>query len=315
MTAVAGLIQVGAAFVLLLHGARWLLVGSARMSLALALPATLHPCLLVTAFAMPMGVLLAVAALIGGPGMAGGGLIGLQMLLVLLGLGLTAVGQQAPRVTAGDWRDGAALVGATLLLLLLAHDGGLARWEGVPLLIAAAGYLWLLVLTNTNSDRSPVDRTLRMRVLIAGAAQPIAGVVLLVVASVLMVKGAAQLAPSIGLQPSAAGAFLLSLVAGFAALRALPQLSSDRLVADTSGLLSYVVTALLLNGSIVALLNTGTTTQVLSFDMWVLAAVTLVVLLVLLGSRPLSRVESSGFAVVYLAYLATLFEPLFSSIR
>ena len=315
MTAVAGLIQVGAAFVLLLHGARWLLVGCARMSLALAVPAPLQPCLLVTAFAMPMGVLLAVAALVGDPGMAGGGLIGLQMLLLLLGLGLNRAGQHTPRVTAGDRRDVAALVGATLLLLLLARDGMLARWEGVLLLLATAGYLWLLVLTNTDGGLSPVDTTLRMRVLISGAAQPIAGVVLLVVASVLMVKGAALLAPSIGLQPSAAGAFLLSLVAGFAVLRALPQQGSERLAADTSGLLAYVVTALLLNGSVVALLNTGTASQVLSFDMWVLAAVTLVVLLVLLGSRPLSRVETSGFAVVYLAYLATLFEPLFSNIR
>ncbi len=315
MTAVAGLIQIGAAFALLLHGARWLLVGSARVSLALAVPAPLQSCVLVTAFAAPMAILLAVAALIGAPGMAGGAVIGVQMLLLLLGLGLHASGQQAPRVTAGAWRDMGALIAATLLLLLFARDGALVRWEGVLLLAAAGGYFWLLVVTAAEGMTFRLDPTLRWRVLLFGAWQPLGGVVLLLVASVLMVRGSTLLAPNVGLQASAAGALLLPAAIGFAALRALPQLDDDRWSNETSGLLAYVVTALLLNAGVVAVLGSDATSQLLLFDTWVLVAVTVVVLLVLLGSRPLSRVETSGLRLLYLAYSATLFEPLFSNIR
>ena len=302
---------------LLLFGARWLSQGMDRLIAVLSVPRFARPALLILGFAAPMAMLLGAAVLAGEREMAVGGMVGWQMLLLLPALGACAFGQSVPNADAGGWRGSSALGGATALFLAAAIDGSLARWEGGVLLLATAAYL--AILCWSDAARAPAKSAssadLRLWVMLPALARPATGLAMLAIGSVLMVDGASVLGRVTGLHNAAAGALLLVGGAGLAAMWPRLLATAAKTLTQTS-LMPYLAMALLTNVAIVALLSPAPVLpRVPMFDVWVLVATTAVVLLVLVGSRPWSRIEVAGLNLVYVAYLATMFEPVFSGIR
>ncbi len=300
---------------MLLFGGRWVLGGILRLIVVFALPEAVRPGLLITAFLSPMIVLLGVAALSGEREMAVGSVIGLQMLLVLFGLAVC--GAREPVMSgSGGSGDSLALCGATALFILSAIDGSLARSEGVILLLATVAYLAALGFLRTKTARARASPGVRFGILLAAVTRPLVGVGTLIIGSILMVDGAVTLGRALGLPSVTVGATLLAGSAGLAAMRPLLLVNPVRESVQATGMLQYLAAALLANAGIVALLTSKPEPPLrIAFDLWVLVAATVAVLLVLLGSKPLSRIEASGLTLVYVAYVATLFEPLYSSIR
>lgn len=315
MSVLAGVIESGTALVLLLFGVRWLLQGIGRLIAVLSVPRLAWPALRIVGFAAPMVMLLGAAALAGEREMAVGGIVGLQMLLLLPGLGARASQQSVAVASAGAWRDSLALVAATLLFLAAAIDGNLARWEGGAFLLVVAVYLAILCWSDAGPVRGWARVDLRWGAMLSVLAQSVAALGMLAIGSVLLIDGASVLGRATGLQSAAVGALLLAGGVGLVAMRPMVFAADAETPAQT-GLLPYLAAALLANVAIVALLSpTPVPPRVLMFDVWMLVVTTGVVLLVLLGSKPLSRIEVAGLNLVYFAYLTTLFEPLFSGIR
>ena len=106
------------------------------------------------------------------------------------------------------FRDGAILVGSTLLLLLFMLDGQLARWEGIVMFLALLGYLSFLMYKREFDDEELPEGDYRWQdipLLIAGLALIVMGGRYLVSSSVLLAQAMGLSEWAVGVTVVAAG--------------------------------------------------------------------------------------------------------------
>lgn len=303
----------------LLAGAAEVLV---RSSVALAGRAGVSPLVIgltVVAFgtSAPELVVCVRAALADAPGIAYGNVVGSNIANILLILGAAAVLAPLSCATRGILHNTAIMVAATAGFSALALSGVLVWWQGVIMLGLLAAYLVNAYWRERTGIEEPAHavevvediKALKQRplaLLIIGVVGGLAGVVF---GADLLVSGAVDIARAfgvgeavIGLTLVAVGTSLPELAAAVAAAR---HGHNDLTVGNVVG--SNIFNILGILGATALVRPLPVPEQILSFDLWVLAAVTLAVVPFVARRAVIGRGVAVAFLAVYAAYVAVQF--------
>ena len=260
------------------------------------------------------------ASLAGSPGIALGNIVGSNIANSLLILGVAALIAPIAVKSSTLWRDGGVGLVAVLVLLAAGATVGLSREAGVAFLIMMAGYIYYAyrqerlgaphsaafdraaAMEEVDPALTPRDRpggrlSLALLLFIAGLALIVGGASLLVNSAIAI---AGQLGVSdtvIGLTVVAVGTSLPELVtSAVAAWRK----QGDIALGNVLG--SNIYNILFIGGLTGAIAPTGVPASIMAFDLWVLAAVSLVVMLFAFSDGRLSRREGLVLVAAYIAY-------------
>jgi cation:H+ antiporter len=218
-------------------------------------------------------------------------------------------------------REVPVLLLTTALVPLVLLDGGLQLWEGVALLLLAAGYtVWMVVSSRgtqslaheaaemaTVADRASLGAVPeRGRLRLVGVT--LLGLVLLVGGGHLLVEGAVGIAKALGMSDRLIG---LTIVAVGTSL---PELAtsviaavrghSDIAVGNVVG--SNVFNVLLILGASGMVGAVRAPLDSISLDLAVLAGMTILASIVILTRQRVSRLEGTLLLLGYVAFLFTL---------
>lgn len=297
----------------LLAGGELLVRGASGLALRLGL-APLLVGLTVVSFgtSSPELAVSAAAAVRDQADIALGNVVGSNVANVLLVLGLAAVLRPLPVARQLLRLDVPVMVAASAGVVLLARDGTVGRTEGALLVAALCAYLAILVRASRRAQAGLVAEPggAERRGLAVRLGQVGAGLAGLVVGAQWMVRGAVELARSlgiselvIGLTVVAIGTSLPEIVSSAVASR---RGEGDIAVGNVIG--SNTFNLLFVLGAAAALAPRGVAVApgMLRFDMPVMVAVAVVAIPVLFTGRIVARWEGVMFLGLYAAYLAYL---------
>jgi cation:H+ antiporter len=312
-------------FVLLFLGGEILLRGALGLARAAGLsPLLIGLTVVAAATSMPELVVTLTAGLAGAPDVAVGNIVGSNIANVLLILGTAAAIwpiATRPRIVV---RDAGAVLIATAAFVGFALIGPVGRAQGVAFLLMLGLYLWFSAWTeirerNRNAaepEAAAPSEDLRelgvaprpvwlSLVFIAGGA---AG---LVVGSELLVDGAVAIARAAGISESVIGLTLIAVGTSLpelaTAIVAAYRRHSDVALGNALG--SNIFNLLLVYGALSLATPVSPAPEVLRFDMWVMAGVTLAVIPVMLITWRIGRGEGLAFLALYAAYVLFQFGP------
>lgn len=262
------------------------------------------------------------ASLAGSPGIALGNIVGSNIANSLLILGVAALIAPIAVKTRTLWRDGGVGLVAVLVLLAAGATVGLSREAGIAFLIMMAGYIYYAYRQESRGaahsaayDRAaamegadpaliPHDQpqgrlSIALLLFIAGLGLIVGGASLLVNSAIVI---AGQLGVSdtvIGLTIVAVGTSLPELVtSAVAAWRK----QGDIALGNVLG--SNIYNILFIGGMTGVIAPTAVPASIMAFDLWVLAAVSLVVMVFAFSDGRLSRREGFLLVAAYIAYAA-----------
>lgn len=306
---------------LLIGGAELLVRGASRLALAAGIsPLVVGLTIVAYGTSSPELAVTIGGAYTGQTDVALGNVVGSNIFNVLLILGLAAVitplvvAQQLVRI------DVPVMIGASLLVLVMALDGSLGRMDGALLVAGGAGYTWFLIRSSrreTAAVRAEYHEAfggtpaaanrprwlLDLAFIVGGLALLVIGSRWLVTASVATAEmlGVSQLV--IGLTIVAAGTSLPEVATSIlAALRG----ERDIAVGNVVGSNVFNLLAVLGVGSVVAPSGIPVTPGALTFDIPVMIAVATACLPVFFVGYRIERWEGLLFLAYYVAYLAYL---------
>jgi cation:H+ antiporter len=263
------------------------------------------------------------AAFAGSPGIAVGNVVGSNIANILLILGLTAV--IVPIVTSRDaiYRDGLALIIASLACLGIVLTGFANQVHGIVLIVLLGVYL-AYTIYREQRVQDPASDLHRAETEIAepgpqrlptALALALAGLVLTVLGAKLLVSGAIALAESAGLSETLIG---LTIVAVGTSL---PELSASIVAAvrrQTDLALGNILGSNLFNTlgilGITAIVHPlEIPVEIARFDIWVMLTATAAMLAFALTGGRLCRWEGGGLLAGYFAYLAWTCREVFAA--
>jgi K+-dependent Na+/Ca+ exchanger related-protein len=252
------------------------------------------------------------AVLRGAPEIAVGNVIGSNIANVLLILGCSALILPIATRKEAFRRDGVALIGASLLLLVVALSGEVGLWEGVLLLMLLAGYLGYTYVT----ERTVPDASAEMH---GAHAEAYAGQMSVWLALVLAVGGisgvvfgadlligaAIELAPRLGLSEAVVGLTLVAVgtsmpefaTSVMAAIRGKGDVAFGNVVG------SNIFNALGILGGCALISPVTVSAEFLRFDVWVMAGTAVLLVVFAATGWRLSRREGGAFLTAYGLYL------------
>lgn len=311
MSSVAGLaLAFAAGLALLVLGGEWLVRGASRLASRLGVP-PLVVGLTVVAFgtSAPELAVTTGAALAGGPAadLALGNVVGSNIFNVLFILGVSAlvtplaVGLRLVRLEVP------LMIGVSALALVLIGNGVVGRGEGLLLTAGLLGYVAFTVVQArraqgpaTGGDRPAGGSAMSQVALI------VAGLVVLVVGSRLLLHGAVGSARLLGVSEAVIG---LTIVA---AGTSLPELTTsvlaglrgerDIAVGNVVGSNLFNLLGVLGIAAVIAPGGVPAPAAVIAFDAWVMLAVALLCLPVFFTGPGIERWEGALFLLYYLAY-------------
>lgn len=303
----------------LLVGAQLLVTGAARLALSLGLsPLVVGLTIVAFGTSAPELAVSVRGAWTGQMDVALGNVIGSNIFNVLFILGASAlivpllVARQAVR------QEVPIMIGASLLLLLLARDGSLGRGEGVLLLAILSAYLILVIWQSRRGEtpaepelpggpgNSPtwLDRQSAQWLLVAS------GLALLVVGSNWLVDGAVGVARLLGLSELIIGLTIVaagtSLPEVATSLLAAVRGQRDLAVGNVIGSNIFNIFAVLGVAAVVAPASLPVSQAAISFDLPVMIAVAIACLPIFFTGHTISRWEGLVFLGYYAAYTAFL---------
>ncbi len=307
-------VQVLAGFVLLLGGAEVMIRGAVAVSRWLGI-STLVIGMTVIALgtSAPELVVGLNAALAGAPALTLGNVVGSNIANILLVLG--AAGLVLPIVINphGFMIGGAILIAGSLLFVVVCLFGTITLGLGIVLLAGFGGFLYYSYWRETKGGADaaehmveeiedmpglPTSLWLAWVMLLGGIAGVIYGADLLVDGGITMARAFGVSEEVIGLTLVAVGTSLPELAASVvAALRG----HADVAIGNVVG--SNIFNLLGIAGVVAVVTPLPVPEQIISFDLWMMIAVTIVLVPVLRSGWRLGRVKSSVFLAVYCAYI------------
>jgi cation:H+ antiporter len=315
--------------VVIVLGAELLLRGATRLATLLGVPPVIIGLTVVTVgTTMPELAVGVTAALEGNSGLAVGNIAGTNVFNILVILGLSAVVRPLPLHLLSFKLDVPVMIGAALMLIVMAWDGVLARADGLLLLIAALSYTLTLVLLSRRESQavrrefaeeygretilSSKDAALHSRwarglwflALLA------AGVAITLLGAELLVSGAVRLARAFGVSDEIIGLTIVAVgtSAPELATTLVATIKDERDVAigNLVGSCIYNILVILGVAGVVAPDGVQVSREVLWIDLPLAAAVALLMLPVFRTGDSVSRREGSLFVGIYLLYLLAL---------
>jgi cation:H+ antiporter len=255
----------------------------------------------------------------GSPGLAVGNIVGANLVMILLILGLSAL----IRPIAFERRtlrfELPAMAAASLALWLLALDGSLTRVEGVILGLGGAAYTAGIIRTS-QQESAPVHADYAShsegstarggRGLLFRALTVIAGIGLVLLGAEFLVDGADEIARSLEVSEATIGLTVIAL--GTCAPELVTTLTStvrgdrDIAIGNLLGSSVYNVAVVLGITVMTAPAEVQVPDSVVAADLLVLAVVALITVPVLLTGQRISRLEGGAFVAAYLSYLVWL---------
>ncbi len=258
------------------------------------------------------------AALSSSPDISIGNVIGSNISNVLLILGICAIITPMAVKPSALSRDGAVVLGSTLVLMVMIAGGILGRLDAAILLTLLAAYLFWAYRSEKGSPDSPAaevhiaeaeeikKKPSGIPVIILSI---VGGLILLIGGSNVLLKGAIGIAESYNISEAVIG---LTLVAVGTSL---PELSISVLaafrkhtdVAIGNILGSNIFNVLGILGVSAFMQPLTVNTRILAFDQWVLLGLSLLIMLFLYTGRKLSRWEGGVLFLGYVAYILVSF--------
>lgn len=298
--------------VLLVIAGDALVKGAVSLSLRLGIPALIVSLTIVAFGTSAPELLISIeAALADAPGIAFGNVIGSNIANVLLVLGLPAV---ISRLSTSDFdtrNSYLQMVGVTVVFIALCFSGALYIWQGTVLLVMLAAMLLQSAHSARKSRIKPED---------LGAGDPnmpgwkiaaylVAGIIGLPIGASFLIDGAQGIARGIGVSEAVIGLTLVAIGTSLPEL-ATTVVAAIRRQADVA--LGNVIGSNLFNlAGIMGVASFFGPLQIdaalLRYDLWVMLAVTLLMVPFVFMGKNMSRLVGGGFIVIYLAYMTSLF--------
>ncbi len=256
------------------------------------------------------------AALAGQPDIAVGDVIGSNIANVLLILGVSALIFPIRCARAVVFRDGAAMLVSSVVLVALGMTGIILRWQGGVMIAALLGFIgysyWsekyrkspaaaLHASEVEEFSDIPLSLPLSVVFLAAGLAALVGGSKMLLEGAVSIALAAGVSEAVIGLTLVAVGTSLPELATGvIAAIRR----HTDVAIGNVLGSNIFNIMGMLGLTAVVTPLPIGA--QMAAFDLWVMLAVAVVLIPFLMTGWRLDRLEASVFLAAYAAYMGVL---------
>ncbi|MGB0576627.1 MAG: calcium/sodium antiporter [Alphaproteobacteria bacterium] len=260
------------------------------------------------------------AALSGSPGIAVGNVIGSNVANILLIVGAAAL--FVPLAVHPDAlkRDGMMMAFATILFIAIALMGTASWYHGVIALTVLVAYLGYSIW----SDRRGIDAAAQMHsdegeLLQSGLPDKMwamllalaIGLVALVAGSRFAVIGASAIAREAGISEEVIGitlvAFGTSLPELATAMVAAARKQADVCIGNVIG--SNIFNLLGITGAAAIAAPLPFSASVVTFDIWVLAAVTILFMWFMLTGRRIQRWEGGVLLLLYFTYISLHFLP------
>ena len=252
------------------------------------------------------------ATLEGAPDLALGNVVGSNLANMLLILGVAALMRPilcAPKVIS---RDGSMVLAATALFVAIAMTGSFVLWHGLILLAGLLGYLYFTYRAETArpetalhsheaSDVSGVPERAWV-----GALFLVGGLVGTVIGAKLLVDGGVAVAESLGVSKAIIGLTLVAIGTSLPEL-AIVIVASARGHGDVAlgnVLGSNIFNLLGITGAVAVVAPLPVPDLLLSFDLWVLLGVTILLLPMMLTQGCISRREGGVLVFLYAVYLS-----------
>ena len=296
---------------MLYFGADWLVKGAITLALYLGLSPLIVGLTVVALGTSIPEALVSVQAAIGQQGgIAVGNVVGSNILNIALILGLSALINPLKIDSHIVKADVPLLTGATFMLVVLLEDFHISRMEGAFLLLCIAGYVIgnIMTVKKTTPEENeiegmeaPVDSG---KTFWRDVALLIVGIITLGFGANFLVKGAVDLARIWGLSEALIGLTIVSIGTGTpelaTALMAAYRKSADLAIGNAVGSNLFNIMFVLGLAGLVAPLDA---IGINSSDLYVMLAVTFLLLPTFWTGRVLDRKEGFLFLAIYVGYI------------
>lgn len=306
--------MVAGGLVLLLFGGEVLLRGAVSLASRLGLsPLLIGMTVVAAATSMPELVVAVASGLEGAPDIGVGNVVGSNIANILLILGAAALLYPMETQRRHVMRDGMAMLAATAIFILFAISGTMGWLDGAIMLGLLIAYLVYSYQRDRKSCAQGLETaiespqtcsTVPISLLLVGG-----GVGLLVIGSKLLIDGAVDLARSAGISETVIGLTLIAVgtslpelaTAIVASMRRHPEVALGNVLGSNLFNIMAIIPALTIT------IPVQVATEILHFDIWVMAGVSILAILVMMSGWRIGRGEGAAFLVAYAAYVAMLF--------
>jgi cation:H+ antiporter len=310
-------LQIVAGLVLLTVGGEFIVRGAVGLALLLGVSKVIVGLTIVAAgTSAPEFVVSLNAALNDSADIAMGNVVGSNIANILLILGAVAVLKPiaASRVTVV--RDGGTMLLGTVLFIGLCLFGVIDRWAGALMLVVLAA-IWYFTYKHDKATPSAAsnlheDEVDEVGEVPTGWAKPIIatliGIVGLMLGAEWLVEGGVTVARQFGVSEAVIGltlvAFGTSLPELAASIVAAFRGHSDVALGNVFG--SNLLNLLVIIGGVSLISPIPVPDQIMNSDLWIMLAVTVVLLLLAYAMRKISRITGIAFVIAYLVYIFQL---------
>jgi cation:H+ antiporter len=305
--------------VALIAGARLLVRGASKLALSLGISPLVVGLTIVSMGTSAPEVAVSVGAVLDGrTALAVGNVVGSNIFNVLFILGVSAL--IAPLVVNAQLirQEVPIMIGASLLLLALAVDGTIGRFESALLLALLAAYTVFLVVQSRREAQATRDEYAEAmpaergwdRHWAAQLAMVVVGLGLLVLGSGWLVEAAVAFARALGVSELVIALTIVSAGTSMpeVATSVMAALKGERDIAvgNVVGSNTFNILGCLGASGLVAAGGLPVPAAALAFDLWVMLAVAFACLPVFLSGREIARWEGGLFIGYYFAYTSFL---------
>ncbi|MCY4189844.1 MAG: calcium/sodium antiporter [Rhodospirillaceae bacterium] len=311
--------QIVGGLALLFLGGEWLVRGAVSLaSLFKVSPLIIGLSVIAAGTSAPELFVSLVSALEGRPGIAIGNVVGSNVANILLVLGASALIWPVVVRRSVVRRDGLALIAATAVFCLLAIGGKIDRHFGIAMLILLFAYLYASYLAELKGTQtlSKIEEDVAElngdRPVWLISVFLIGGFVGVIMGSNLLVEGAVGVATNAGVSETVIGVTLVALGTSLPELAASIAAARSR---HTELALGNVIGSCIFN--LLAIVGVVSTTisldvpkEVVDFDLWVMACITVAFIAVSFLALRLGRAVGLGMLLLYGAYIAAQFAGL-----
>ena len=251
--------------------------------------------------------------------MAIGNVVGSNIVNMLLILGIAAMIRPIAVSVKTIARDATMVVGATALFVAIGVTGGFNQWQGSLLVFCLIGYLYLTYKAEKAENNKEAlhareaedvggvpGRTWVAVVFLLGG---LAGII---VGAKLLVNGGLGIAEAFDVSRTVVGLTLTAIGTSLPELAIVIVASwrghSDIALGNVLG--SNIFNLLGITGGVAMITPLDMPIEVMSFDIWVLLGVTILLLPLMITENTISRMEGRLLAGLYIVYLAAQTEPV-----
>ena len=300
--------------VLLGGGADYLVRGAISIATALNMsPLVVGLTIVALGTSLPELVVCVRAASAGAAGIAIGNVVGSNIANILLILGVGALICPISAKRRHFLRDGSIMVSATLLFIAIALTGSFASLSGTIMILLLLAFLVFSYVQGKKhgvDDLSMIDMnevTPETTVpMVRATIWVVTGIISIAIGAELLINGATTIARSLGVGEEVIGLTMVAIGTSLPELATVIAAATKRqsglIIGNVMG--SNIFNILGVMGVTATVADIPVGGQILTFDIWVMAAAAIVLVSLILIGSALNRRKGTVFLAFYAAYIA-----------